>query len=238
MRASAPGTGFEFPDAGNIRMLPISPSPEPPPDTPPAAGGLWLRAAIALIGLVIGAGGVALVTSRGLPARSGGSTDEATSSRAVPRSAQPAYSGAPKWEGGRAAGRGRRAEVTYGVTAENEIAIWGGRVRPVLTVRCSGGVTDVFVLTESAAKVEESKDHRTVHVAIDEGPERIERWVESADYDALFAPDGPAMAREIAAGRTLRFGFTPYNAVPAVAEFDIRGFDRLIDSVAKSCRWK
>lgn len=237
MRASAPGTGFELPDAGNTRMQPASPSPDPPSDTPPRAGGLWLLATIAMIGLVIGAGGVALVTSRGLPANSG-ATGEATPSRAVPRSAPPAYSGAPKWEGGRAAGRGRRAEVTYGVNAENEIAIWGGRIRPVLTVRCSGGVTDVFVLTESAAKVEETKDHRTVRVAIDEGPERIERWVESADYDALFAPDGPAMAREIAAGRTLRFGFTPYNAPPVLAEFDIRGFDRLIGSVAKSCRWQ
>ena len=216
-------------------MLSTPPAQEPPSETPPAAGGLWLLASIAMIGLVIGAGGVALVTSRALPASTG--ADTAAAAAAGSRRAAPEYSGPPKWEGGRAPGRGRRGEITYGLPAENAIAIWGGRVRPVLTVRCLAGVTDVFVLTDSAAKVEGTQDHRTVQVSFDGAPQRAERWVESADYDALFAPDGQAMARQIAASRTLRFGFTPYNASPATVEFDLRGFERLLDSVAKSCRW-
>jgi hypothetical protein len=40
---------------------------------------------------------------------------------------------------------------------------------------------------------------------------------------------------QIAASRTLRVGFTPYNAAPVAIEFDVRGFDDLIGIVAKTC---
>jgi hypothetical protein len=241
MRVSAPGTGFERAPGGIMRMSFTPPPQEPPsPATPPGATGLWLLASVAMIGLVIGAGGVALVTSPAQPATGAtrGLDGESTAATAASHGGVSEYTGPPKWEGVRPAGRGRQAAITYELSAEHDIWIFGKRVTPVLTVRCEAGVTDVFVLTESAAKIEESQDHRTVHVGFDGAPQRTERWVESADYDALFAPDGPAMAREIAASRTLRFGFTPYNAPPAVADFDVRGFDQLIASVAKSCRWK
>ena len=47
--------------------------------------------------------------------------------------------------------------------------------------------------------------------------------------------EGAAFANQIATARTMRFGFTPYNAKPVVIEFDVRGFDDLIGLVAKTC---
>jgi hypothetical protein len=134
---------------------------------------------------------------------------------------------------------GRRARVTYfELSAENEVAVWSRRVRPVLSVRCVEGSTEAYVLTESAAAMEENKGSHTVSLAFDAGAQQKEAWFPSDDYQALFSPDAVTLARQIAGARTLRFGFTPYGAAYAVAEFDVRGFDSLIHDIARSCRWK
>jgi hypothetical protein len=129
-------------------------------------------------------------------------------------------------------------EVQYELAAENEISTWARRVRPVLTVRCANGAGEVFVLTESAAAMEGDDGRHTVSVAFDGTPGHSEQWIASDDYAGLFAPDAVDAARRIARARTLRFGFTPYNGSPTVADFDVRGFDAVLDGLARSCRWK
>jgi hypothetical protein len=36
----------------------------------------------------------------------------------------------------------------------------------------------------------------------------------------------------------MRFGFTPYNATPVTADFNVQGFDRLAGLVASTCGWR
>ena len=38
--------------------------------------------------------------------------------------------------------------------------------------------------------------------------------------------------------QTLRFGYTPHNAEPVEARFEVRGLAELIGPVAKDCGWK
>ena len=96
----------------------------------------------------------------------------------------------------------------------------------------------MFVVTNSAASIEQNGDRHTVHLGFDQSTEVAQQWFDSSDKQALFAPDGVALARQIANARVMYFGFTPYNASPVVAEFDVRGFDDLIQSVATICGWK
>jgi len=111
------------------------------------------------------------------------------------------------------------------------------QVRPVLAVRCLSGKTDVYVATGSAASIERD-DRHTIGIQFDEaGPAEEQSWTDSEDSKELFAADGVSLARRISEARTLRFRFVPYNATPVVADFDVRGFDRLIGIVAKTCRW-
>jgi hypothetical protein len=152
----------------------------------------------------------------------------------------PAAPPAATWTGSRRPGwatDGSRT-VTFQLAAESYVPVWMKRVRPVLGVRCLAGSTDVFVITESAASIEDDTGSHTVRVGFDVGADVEQRWTDSADYQALFAPDGVALARQIARSTKMRFEFTPYGAAPVVVAFDVRGFDQLVDSVATVCRWK
>ena len=51
------------------------------------------------------------------------------------------------------------------------------------------------------------------------------------------APNGVALVRQLAHGERLRFGFTPFNAPPAMVEFAVQGFEPA-SLVASTCGWK
>jgi Type VI secretion system VasI, EvfG, VC_A0118 len=147
---------------------------------------------------------------------------------------------APKWARTRQSGRagdGSRA-ISFELEAENEVRVWMNRVRPVLTVRCLERRTEVFVVTDSAMSIESTPDQHTVHISFDGQAETEERWFDSAAKRDLFAPDGIALAVQLAHAHTLRFGFTPFSASPVVAEFDVRGFAEPLESLARTCGWK
>ena len=109
------------------------------------------------------------------------------------------------------------------------------RVRPTLVVRCMDKRTDVFVYTDSAARIEEQDENHTVRVAFDDGAGTHERWPDSVEHDALFAPDGQAMARRLLGARQMRFTFSPHNAAPVTATFDVSGLGELLSPIAKRC---
>jgi len=141
----------------------------------------------------------------------------------------------PKWTAERVPGS---ATLTFELSADRHVVGWRRQVRPVLGVRCFSGMTDVYVVTGSPLSVEPEADGHAVRIGFDSEADDDERWLPSTDYQALFAPDGIALARRLAGARTMRFGFTPYNAAPVVAEFDVRGFDALVESIASACKWK
>jgi hypothetical protein len=98
----------------------------------------------------------------------------------------------------------------------------------------------VFVLTSSAAKIErDNATHHRVTVSFDEGGDVAQMWEHSLEHDALFAPDGRALARQIASAERMSFTFTPFNAPPAVVTFSVNGLgDELQPQARRSCGWK
>jgi hypothetical protein len=131
-----------------------------------------------------------------------------------------------------------RKGAAFELRAENKVAIWQGITRPSLVIRCEAGRIQTFVFTASALQIEPEDENHTVRITFDEEPQIEERWADSTDHDALFAPDGPAFARRLMQARTLKFGYTPHNAARAVAEFHVTGLEAIIAPAAKQCHWK
>jgi len=144
---------------------------------------------------------------------------------------------APKWSevtGGRWTG-GNKKIVAFELPANNRIHIWTRDVTPLLIVRCQGGQVEPFVYTQSAARMELQDGDHTVRVAFDDEPEVTERWPDSDEHDALFAKDATAFMHQLTTAQTLRFGFEPHNAPPAVAQFDVSGIHELLARSPKQC---
>jgi hypothetical protein len=125
--------------------------------------------------------------------------------------------------------------IGFELPAERDVPVWMNRVRPTLAARCLSRHIEIFVVTGAAASVERIDDRHTVQLSFDGGPDVSEQWIDSSDKQALFAPDGAALARRIATARHIRFGFTPYAASAVAAEFDVRGFDSPLDAMEKTC---
>lgn len=221
-----------------------APDPATPPPVQPRPVSTPLVLAIVVFGLLAGAAAVVALKSSAAnqaPMAARGDTPAAgpaspVSNAGASGAAVVATPSPRTWTGGVRRSRGRNLAV-YELEAGNEVAVWGKVVRPLLTVRCVAGTTEVFVFTQSAAALEGNDGRHTVRVAFDGGGEASERWLASADYDALFAENGIAAARRIAGARTMRFGFTPFNGAPVWARFDVAGFDEIAAKLAQTCRW-
>ncbi len=128
-----------------------------------------------------------------------------------------------------------RKGVAFELAAQNRVAIWQGIARPMLVVRCDAGRMQMFVYTASAIQMEPVDENHSVRISFDGEPEVTERWADSSEHDALFAPDAAVFAHRVATARTLKFGYTPHNAPRVVAEFQTSGLNDLIGPAAKQC---
>ena len=128
--------------------------------------------------------------------------------------------------------------VAFEVKAVNRVAVWQGVSQPVLVVRCDAGKIQAFVYTASAIQMEPQDENHGVAIRFDDQPESSERWADSSEHDALFAPDGAAFAAKIASSSKLRFSYKPHNANRAVAEFPTSGLMQAMEPVAKQCGLK
>lgn len=127
--------------------------------------------------------------------------------------------------------------VAFELPSQNRVTIWQGIAQPMLVVRCDAGRLQAFVYTASAIQMEAIDENHTVRVSFDDEPEVTERWADSSDHDALFAPDSAAFARRLIAATKLTVGYKPHNAQRVVAEFQTAGLNDLIAPVAKQCGW-
>jgi hypothetical protein len=127
--------------------------------------------------------------------------------------------------------------AVFELPAVNKVPVWMKHVRPMLVVRCLPKSTEAFVFIESAAAIESQDEDHTVRVAFDDEPASVERWPDSVEHDALFAPNAEAFVRRLARARTMRFTFSPHNALTAEAHFEVAGFAELMAPLAKQCRW-
>jgi len=132
----------------------------------------------------------------------------------------------------------RRGSVTFELVSDHDVPVWNKRVRPVLTVRCIAGSTDVFVLTHSAASFEHDAGLHTVHLTFDTDQPVEQKWEDSIEHDALFAPDGRSLGRHLARAKTMSFEFTPFNAPPVTIDFAVEGLAPNLTSSAKACGQK
>ena len=80
--------------------------------------------------------------------------------------------------------------VAFELAADHDVPVWMRRVQPLLVVRCLAHKADVFVFTDSPARIEPEDENHTVRVAFDDETGTTERWMDSEEHDALFAPDG------------------------------------------------
>jgi hypothetical protein len=144
---------------------------------------------------------------------------------------------APKWKRtlqSRWATDGSRT-MGFEVEAEQRVAVYMDRVRPILAVRCVSRDMEVFVVLHSAASIENAGDTHTVRISLDGEADVDQQWLDSVDKQALFAPDAKALASRMAASRRLRFSFKPFNAAPATIDFDVHGFDEPLAAMSKTC---
>jgi hypothetical protein len=225
-------------DPGAEDVAALSGAPPPTATVPPS----WSRGAdrgklVVLVSAVAGVGLItlALLSARG-PTEAAG-TDAPAGKPSAP--SMPAHESVAtqSWNAGNRAhwvGDQRNA-AAFELLAENTVAIWMNQARPLLVVRCASKSTEVFVSTGSSIKMESDTEDHTVTFAFDQGRDVTERWPDSVEHDALFAPDGSTFARRLIAARTLRFGYTPHNAAPVVASFHVSGLAELLEPLAKDC---
>lgn len=131
--------------------------------------------------------------------------------------------------------------VTASLRAENYVPIWLDRSLPLLTVRCKEGSIDVYMSLGSSFSVDncggELNQHR-VRIRYDKREAFTSCWSESTDDNALFPPSARTYVVDIVASNTMRIEFTPFNASPVVAEFDVRGLSEHITKFEEACpRW-
>ena len=131
-----------------------------------------------------------------------------------------------------------KRSVAYELDADQQVRVWTTHVRPSLVVRCLNRKTEVFVYTETPSKLESTDGLHSVRLTFDDAAGSEERWPDSAEHDALFAPDGTALARRISSAHHLRFGFSPHNADPVQVDFELGDAATVMSHVAKTCGWK
>lgn len=212
---------------------------EPSPSAAPSV--LSRRDIVLMAAAVIGSGAITLAAlSSGSTGAGNGPAEAAAPTATVAAGAVPApVKTAPKagWvEAGKVWMGNARKGLALELAASNETPVWMRTVRPLLVVRCVDRRTDVFVFTDSAAAMEARDEDHAVRIRFDEGEERSERWPDSSAHDALFAPDGARLLAELGRARTLSFGYTPHNAAPVTARFDLAGLRERLAPAARYCQ--
>jgi hypothetical protein len=224
----------------------MSPEPEQTPAVPPAAGQPVQRsssvASLVLVSLALLAGAGGTFMFLGAHPSAGTSPAAAASATASPAPAASAVVTAPAHQWSRDDEyrwiANHKKSMAYELEADQQVRVWTTHVRPALVVRCLNKKTEVFVYTETSSKMESTDGLHTVKLTFDDGAASDERWPDSAEHDALFAPDGTALARRLSAAHHLRFGFSPHNAEPVQVDFDLGDAGSVVSHVAKTCGWK
>jgi hypothetical protein len=233
-------------------LFPVSEHGLPPPGTPNVravdsqrprwqliAGGLAVIGIAGVVVAMLGVRGAASPKAATTPPADARVQPGAPHRTSAPAPAAVAAAG-PTWSTANSStwvGNSRQS-AAFELFATNKVQAWLKEIHPRLVVRCLANVTDVFVFTETAAKMERQDSDHTVRIRFDDQPEVVERWPDSAEHDALFAPDGEAFVHRLLRARSLQFSYTPHNASPVVAAFAVAGLDELSKPIARQCRWK
>ena len=210
----------------------VSPDAATPPDVPTRSKSreiVFVTLAAAVSGIVT----LGVLIARTSPA----AEVAAAAVTATPRPATPVSASIHRWTAANGAtwiGDSKNA-VAFELESDDTVGVWMRTVRPVLVVRCIAGAIEAFVFTSSAARIEPLTSDHTVRVSFDDGGDLTERWGDSEEHDALFAPDGAAFVRQLLNARVVRFGFTPHNATPVTARFNVAGLAGFMEPATRQC---
>lgn len=217
-------------------------APEPSQDAPGGAAGpptnrlVWIAAAVIVIGLPISVGVVAFRQ----PASGGEASVVATApdAEAPIEVAVAADAPDPTWT------RPSWADavegmVAYELSAGDEVRLANGWVRPTLGISCADGRTDIHVATGGSAPIDPVTSGHMVKLTFDGRTEQTleQQWSASEDQRNLLAPDPLPLALRLASAGRLELTFTHYMTGAEVLEFDLRGADEVITSMAAPCGW-
>ena len=78
----------------------------------------------------------------------------------------------------------------------------------------------------------------TVRIRLDDNKLFKQRWSESTNGEALFAPSSILLAKKINKSKTMLVEFTPYSSNSQLAEFNVRGLEPYLKELANTCKWK
>ncbi len=214
LRSSAPAVPVAAPAAARKPAAPKPVPPKPAASAPAARPATYLHLAVA-------------------PAPVPAQCEARAGRRSRTRAGRAARAGVPavasKWNANnRDWLLNSKKGVAFELRSLKKVGIWQGIAQPVLVVRCDAGRMQTFVYTASAIQMEAVDENHTVRVSFDGEPEATERWADSPEHDALFAPDGAAFAKRLMTAQTLKVSYTPHNALRAVAEFQTYGLSELI----------
>jgi hypothetical protein len=217
---------------------------EPSEELPPPGACVGRRSLLLIAAAVIGGGVITLTALRGGGAEPAATPPIVDTARPVPsvttavaREPDALATATATWtdNGSMWLGSSQKG-IALELAARNETPVWMRTVRPLLVVRCVARRTDVFVFTDSAIAMEAKDSDHTVSLRLDDGPDRVERWPDSSSHDALFAPDGKRLLGELSGARSLAVSYTPHNAAPVTARFDVAGLRERLGSNARHCQ--
>ena len=130
--------------------------------------------------------------------------------------------------------------VSLILDANNYIdAYYNKSEKPTLIIRCKENKTEIYIRTNVSANPELGLYNEfTVRIRLDKNKPFKQRWGESTNGEALFAPRAIALAKKINKSKKMLFEFTPYNSNSQLAEFDVRGLEPYLKELADTCNWK
>lgn len=128
--------------------------------------------------------------------------------------------------------------VALSLEAENFIEGWLTTTLPTLVLRCQEKEIDVYVNIGTQSDVEYGLyEKATVRVRFDQNQAFETVTSESTTGEALFFQDPHEIIIAMLRSNEMVFGFTPFNADPAVTTFDLRGLKNVIEPLKQSCNW-
>ncbi|HYX70507.1 MAG TPA: hypothetical protein VE825_15340 [Terriglobales bacterium] len=127
--------------------------------------------------------------------------------------------------------------VGFALKAEDSIEGPVGQSTPVLIVRCQDKKVEVFISTGMPASVEEGTDDHHVRLRFDSDAPQVEAWSEATNNEALFAPEPARLIKALAGAKKMAFGFTPFDANPQVAVFNVAGLGHQLAQTSGTCGW-
>jgi hypothetical protein len=142
--------------------------------------------------------------------------------------------------------------ITLSLPARNEIKVVIAEIamRPTLVIRCRGRRTEVYIHTTlpSRFELDDFRIVAPVRLRLDDARAHSATWTQSANLEALFAPNPIALAKQLLRANALHFEFSPFGGTRTptqvdangrvIAEFDLRGLADHVGKLASACGWR